>query len=426
MISKFGVVINHAIICARPRVSNQKLLHFVAVLSGLRFGLGIWVLFYLRLTDYAGIGLAETVTIVTTFAMEVPTGIAADRWGRKPCLMAAFTLELIGYLLLAGAGGLGGLLLSLGVLQLGKSLESGTFEAMLWESLDQRDRDREYVRVFGRINGAQLVATASASLVGGFLYQLDARLPFVCAGAAFGVAALASFGLREPPRDISLEPLSSASRVLGASGFVRDFQQAAAALARAWRLAVPLLLVGAFLAVSEEVLDDVLLVEFGFSPTGLGAMLAAAYVGAAAAAALTHRLESAWGRRRVVFGLALIAATTLALSPRLGLIAGGLSVLLRYAFRAVHETVVTGQLAAAAPTALRATMISMYQAVRRLPYVALAWSLGDVMDRVTARGFALWFGLAMAVGTLFAWRLSLTGSATATATAPARAGAERW
>jgi hypothetical protein len=127
-----------------------------------------------------------------------------------------------------------------------------------------------------------------------------------------------------------------------------------------------------------------------------------------------------------VFGLALIAAATLALSPRLSLLAGGLGVLLRYAFRAVHETVVTGQIAATAPSALRATMISMYQAIRRLPYVAFAWGVGSVMDRMTARGFALWFGVAMAAGTLIAWRLSLAGGTVATASTPARAGAERW
>ncbi|HEX2464611.1 MAG TPA: MFS transporter, partial [Thermoanaerobaculia bacterium] len=243
-------------------MSNLRLLHLAALLSGLRFGLGIWVLFYLRLTDYAGIGLTETVTIVTSFAMEVPTGIAADRWGRKPCLVGAFALELAGYLLLAAAGGLTGLLVSLAVLQLGKSLQSGTFEAMLWESLDEDDRDREYVRLFGRINATQLIATALASLAGGFLYQLDYRLPFACAGAAFGVAALVALGLREPERVMAAP---------SASGFLRDFKQVSAALAGAWRLTVPLLVVGAFLAVTEEVLDDVLSVEFGFSPTGLGA-----------------------------------------------------------------------------------------------------------------------------------------------------------
>jgi predicted MFS family arabinose efflux permease len=394
-------------------MANVRILQATAVLSGLRFGMGVWVLYYLRLTDYAGIGLAETVTIVTSFAMEVPTGVAADRWGRKRCLVASFTLELVGYALLAAAPDLAWLLLSLFVLQLGKALQSGAFEAMLWESLHEQGRERDYVRALGRVSGARLVAGAGAGLAGGFLYPIDPRLPFALAAAAFGAAALLALGLREPER---LARTSSGG----------SFAGAAVLLARAWQLSVPLLLVGAYLAVTEEVLDDVLSVEFGFAPSGLGALLAAAYLGAAAAAHAAHRLEHRFGRRRLVFGMAIIAATTLAISPRLGMIAGGSTVLLRYALRSVHDTVVTGQLASAAAPGQRATAISLYQAARRLPYVALAWSVGMVMDQMTARGFALYFGLAMAATTFVAWRLSVAGSRGQVAPPPAPAGAERW
>jgi MFS family permease len=376
-------------------VSNVRLLQAVALLSGLRFGLGIWVLYYLRLTDYAGIGLTETVTIVTAVAMEVPTGVAADRWGRKPCLVGSFLLELTGYLLLAAAQSLSGLLVALAVLQLGKAFQSGTFEAMLWESLAEEDREHDYVRILGRANGARLVAVAAACLAGGFLYQVDPRLPFLSAAGAFGIAAVVALGLREPVR-------ASPSPWI-ATGFL----DAAAALARAWRVTVPLLLVGAFLAVSEEVLDDVLSVEFGFTSRGLGALLAAAYLGAAVAARAAHRLEARLGRRRLVFGMALLDALTLAITPRLGLLAGGGTILLRHGMRSVNDTVVAGQLAAGADPSHRATTISIYHAARRLPYVALAWTLGAVMDQMTARGFALWFGLAMAAATGVAWSLSL-------------------
>ena len=391
---------------------NVRLLHVLAVLRGLRFGLAVYVLYSLRLTDYAGIGLVETVSIATAIAMEIPTGIAADRWGRKRCLVGSFLLEVTGYLLLAAAGGLGALVGALFVIQIGRALHSGTFEAMLWESLDEDDRSRSYVRVLGRANALGLIAFAAACLTGGFLYGVDPRLPYLAAAVAFTVAAGAALFLREPPRATTLGTNRPAA--------------ALALLAREWRLTLPLLLVGVFLVVSEELLDEVLVVEFGFPSQALGALFAAAYLGAALAAHACHRFERWLGRRTLLFGMAVASAITLAASPILGLLGGGLTFLLRHALRAAHDTVVAGRLVAAADPSMRATVLSTYNAVRSLPYVALAWPLGAAMDQATARGFALWFGLAMAAVAVLAWRISFAPRAVAAPAAASSAGAGRW
>jgi hypothetical protein len=264
---------------------------------------------------------------------------------------------------------------------------------MLWESLAQDGRERDYVRVLGRTSSARLVAVAGASLAGGFLYQVDPRLPFLAAAVAFGAAAVTGLWLREAKPSARLR---TAPAVAGTP------------LTLAWRITLPLLVVGSFLAVTEEVLDDVLSVEFGFSPAGLGALLAAAYLGAAAAARVAHRLEGGIGRRPLIFGMAMLDALSLAVSPLLGFAGGGITVCARHAFRSVHDTVAMGQLAATADPSRRATLLSIYQAARRLPYVVLAFYLGGLMDRITARGFALWFGIAMAAVTMIAWRASVT------------------
>ncbi|HVR28217.1 MAG TPA: MFS transporter [Thermoanaerobaculia bacterium] len=372
---------------------NVRLLYVLATLRGLRFGLAVYVLYCLRLTDYAGIGLVETVSVATAFAMEIPTGVAADRWGRKRCLAGSFAIEVAGYLLFAAASSLGGLVGSLFVIQLGRALHSGTFEAMLWESLDERDRARGYVRVLGRANALGLAAFAGACLTGGFLYDIDPRLPYLAAAGAFAIAAGVALGLDEPPRATTTREGRST--------------EAVAVLAREWRLTLPVLLVGVFLVVSDELLDEVLVVEFGFPPRGLGALFAGAYLAAAAAAHFSDRLERRLGRRRLLFGMALVGAATLAASPRLGLLGGGVGFLLRHALRSVHDTVVAGQLVAAVDPGQRATVLSIYNAARSLPYVGLAWGLGAAMDAVTARRFALWFGLAMAAAAVAAWRISL-------------------
>lgn len=56
------------------------------ILSYLRqscFWLGIWVYYYLRFTNYAGIGLIESIMILTMTVGEIPTGAIADLLGKK-------------------------------------------------------------------------------------------------------------------------------------------------------------------------------------------------------------------------------------------------------------------------------------------------------------------------------------------------------
>jgi MFS family permease len=67
------------------------------------FWLGIWIFYYLRFTNYAGIGLIETVLIVTTTLTEIPTGAVADLLGKKKTLVIAFLLEAVGAYMMAFA-----------------------------------------------------------------------------------------------------------------------------------------------------------------------------------------------------------------------------------------------------------------------------------------------------------------------------------
>lgn len=47
------------------------------------FWLGIWVFYYLQFTNYAGIGIIETVLIITMTLTEIPTGAIADLFGKQ-------------------------------------------------------------------------------------------------------------------------------------------------------------------------------------------------------------------------------------------------------------------------------------------------------------------------------------------------------
>ena len=64
-------------------MKNVKIAYVLSFLWRSWFWLGIWVFYYLRFTDYAGIGLLEAVMITTASLGEIPTGAIADVWGKK-------------------------------------------------------------------------------------------------------------------------------------------------------------------------------------------------------------------------------------------------------------------------------------------------------------------------------------------------------
>ena len=66
---------------------NIKLLKFILPLNQAWFWLGIWILYYLRFTNYTGIGLIEAVVITTGFIFEIPTGALADLIGKKKTII---------------------------------------------------------------------------------------------------------------------------------------------------------------------------------------------------------------------------------------------------------------------------------------------------------------------------------------------------
>lgn len=98
---------------------NVLLSYFLAFSKTTWFWLGVWVFYYLRFTNYAGIGILETILIVTITLAEIPTGAVADLFGKKRTLILAFFLEAIGALMMAAAPNFQVLALSVFVLCVG-------------------------------------------------------------------------------------------------------------------------------------------------------------------------------------------------------------------------------------------------------------------------------------------------------------------
>jgi MFS family permease len=113
-----------------------------------------WPIWVIYLTDERGFSLTQVSGLEALFWLvivvaEVPTGIVADRFGRKPSLMASAVFTSLALLVFGLATNYPIVLLSYVAWGVGLTFQSGADAALTFESLKALGRERDYQRVAG-------------------------------------------------------------------------------------------------------------------------------------------------------------------------------------------------------------------------------------------------------------------------------------
>jgi len=191
-----------------------------SVLKNLRFADPFLILFLLDTgTSYTGIGLLLGFERLLSGLLEVPTGILADRWGRRSSLAACFVFYAFSFLTFAHTAGLSGaqqaawLYAATTLFALGEALRTGSHKAIILDWLDARGEAEQATRVLGIARAFSKASSGLAALAGGLVlyYSGGYRALFQLSA----VAAVAGFLLMlsypkvlegEQRREISREP----------------------------------------------------------------------------------------------------------------------------------------------------------------------------------------------------------------------------
>ena len=177
---------------------NIRLYPWYSASSSLLFWFPVFFLYFSSKVTLDQVLLLEAVYYICVVILEVPSGYLSDWLGRRVTLIVSSVCALLCYVMFTMADGLGLLLLAQALLAAHISFKSGTDSALLYESLNQTDRDAEIGNQLARAQRYGLLATSLAALIGGFIGGFKLGLPYVLSAIAAVLTLFLSFKFIEP------------------------------------------------------------------------------------------------------------------------------------------------------------------------------------------------------------------------------------
>ena len=365
---------------------NLKLLMWIKIFNSTLFWLGIWILYYLKFTDYAGIGVIETTAFITGVALEIPAGITSDKYGHKANLVLFGILTPISLILFASANSLAVLMISTIIWRGSYAFFSGSFEALIHESLQHLEKEERYQSYISKVEGLGLLTTAFSALVGGIIWSYNFRLtlwltvPFLLIATALSFK-LTNFQKENTQGESLIRSLKDGSRYI----FKPNLRM------------VLLSLLGVMILwdLFNQIFDALLKVSSGMSSQQMGLVSFVSVLLPALASLAYSRMKKI--HKNVDRNIKLLSIITLVLSlPSIFIsklvTAGSIT------FRAIPGLLLDNtnieKINKEVPSKHRSTAISSYTFVKSLPYALLALPIGSAVDHFGANKVTFSFSLA--------------------------------
>ena len=360
----------------KPAIArNLKLFPFIYILDRCWFWLPVWLFFYLLFTDYTGVAILDATMLLIFFLAEIPSGIFADRIGKKTTLVIAWLLMGIATIIMGYSPNFTVLFLTQIFVGLGRAFRSGTQEAIVYDTLKQLHQEKRYRSYLGFLQTLGIVALAITSILGGYLYNLDPKLPFVLNGTAGLIAAVLSYFLIEPQTNVVAVSFKKYWHNFKAG--LKEFFQP-----HPWRWQLLALLTYAVIyQFYYEQFDTILIANANFPPATLGWLFAGMNLLVAVAMFFYSYSEKRY-RFSQLFNFLLIIATlgSLFFFPQFGSIIILAAFFLRNLAFALGENLTSSFINHKVTSVHRSATLSTFSLIINLPYVLLSPLLGLLID----------------------------------------------
>lgn len=360
------------------------------------FWMGNWIFYYLMFGGYAIVALLDSGALLAGLIYEIPTGAFADLVGKKKTLILAFLFQMIGNILMGVSSSVWMLAGSLWIfICLAYAFYSGTMEAMLYDSLKLLKREKEFDKKMGSLGALRLLAMAVSGVVGGIAFNFYPGLPYLLSGILSFLGFVACFFLEEPRIDTQKYSLSTffkqntkGIKVLFGSTYMKN-------------LSMYLVVTGGLVVFSYNLLDDLLAVEYGFTPTTISWLFSGVCLVAGIAAYLVPRLKVKISLNLALVLPMVIMGICLLVSPIVGMWLSALLLMIRVIGESVYQNYTSVAINENTASEVRATTLSSLSLLRNIPYALLGTFVGGaVVLSGGAKNFAMYYGFVLLILTL--------------------------
>lgn len=345
---------------------NVTRLYVVTALTNLWFFTGSWLYFYRLYMSDRQIGVLDGLVFGIGLIAEIPSGALADLLGRKRQLQTGLLLMGGGFLMQGFSLSYWYILAGMVLFTVGMAFVSGSDDALVYDSLVSEERSSLWGKVIARKFQVMHAVTIASFLIGGVLYIVQFRLPFVLAGIGALLAFFVASTFKEAP---------TTERNPSIKAYVRQNVDGVRYLFRRhmWLYVfMAFVVLGTGYAFDVGVIKPLMLDSFGFTANAQAVINAVAGSIAILALIQLTRLRKVLGEKRGLIALAtLMAASFFVASYQIAGL-GLLAFLTIFIANSLAEPWFNDVVQREVPSSHRATALSTLGFTQKLPYVILS------------------------------------------------------
>jgi hypothetical protein len=251
---------------------NIKTFYFFEFFNMLLFPMAIWIFFETTFWPVETLILFYSAQHLLIVFLEVPTGALADLIGKKKTMMLGALINFLAWVVIAFTVNPIQIPIAYGLMAVGMAFISGADSALLYDSLKDMGKEKEFAKIMSKIEMSREIAKIIGILVGGYLFTQFFRGPYILYMIALFIVFLISLNFVEPKSD---------SEKFSWKNYINQMQMGIKEVAKTKLTAafgLFFVLLGGFAYYYAYFMKDAFLLEKGFEPEQMAIAFSIIYI----------------------------------------------------------------------------------------------------------------------------------------------------